>query len=66
MLESIKKFLPQNFNDSLAIFLIIIMPVLWYLQGKGVVTMPGEVTGAFIATWTLVIQFYFRKKESET
>jgi hypothetical protein len=24
--------------------------------------MPGEVVGASIAVWTLVAQFYFRKK----
>jgi hypothetical protein len=65
MLDMIKKFLPQNFNDFLALLLIFIIPVIWVLHGKGIVLFPESVTGALIATWTLIIQFYFRKKSGE-
>lgn len=55
-----------NTNDLLALLiLIIIIPALWILQGRGVITMPGEVIGATIMGWTLVLQFYFRKKKDD-
>ena len=56
-----RKFIPQNFNDFLCLILVIGIIVLWILQGRAIVTFPAEVTGALIVTWTLVIQFYFRK-----
>lgn len=65
MKEIIKRFLPKNFNDFLAVLLIFIIPTLWVLCGYKVVTLESQVTGALIVTWTLVIQFYFRKKETE-
>jgi len=65
MLEFIKRFMPQNFNDLLAVILIFGIITLWILQGYQVVQLPGEVSGALIATFTLVIQFYFRKAKEE-
>jgi hypothetical protein len=59
------KFIPQTFNDLLALILTFGIIAIWILQGKSVITMPSEVTGAMIVTWTLIVQFYFRKKESE-
>jgi hypothetical protein len=56
-----KKFLPQNWNDILSLILVFMIPGLWIAQGCGKITLPTEVTGALIVTWTLVIQFYFRK-----
>jgi hypothetical protein len=59
------KFIPQTFNDLLAVILIFLIPAMWILQGRGFFTLLPEVTGALIVTWTLIIQFYFRKKETE-
>jgi hypothetical protein len=57
------KFAPQNFNDFFALLLIFGIIALWILQGFEVVSLPAEVTGALIVTWTLIVQYYFRKKE---
>ena len=59
------KFIPQNFNDFLALILIFIIPVLWVLCGFKIVSFESEVTGALIATWVMIIQFYFRKAQGE-
>lgn len=56
----------KNFNDLLAMLLIIIIiPGLWVAQGLGILSMPGEVIGATIMAWGLIIQFYFRKRSGE-
>ena len=55
----------KTFNDRLALVLILSIPALWALQGWGKVALAPEVTGALIATWTLVIQYYFRKQPPE-
>jgi hypothetical protein len=57
------KFIPQNFNDLLALVLIAGIVALWIMQGFSIVTFPAEVTGALIVTWTLVVQYYFRKEK---
>ena len=56
-----KKFIPQNFNDFLALVLIFGILGVWLLQGANKINMPTEVTGGLLVTWTLVVQFYFRK-----
>lgn len=50
----------KTINDVLALILIFLIPGIW-LSNKWIV-LPGEVMGALIATWTIIIQFYFRKK----
>ncbi len=60
-----KNFKPQNFNDLLALILIFLIPAIWITQGCGKVTMPTEVNGGLLVTWTLIIQFYFRKTKTE-
>lgn len=50
-----------NFNDRLCILLVFIIPGLWLMEGLGWLKPAPEVNGALIATWTLVIQYYFRK-----
>lgn len=65
MKEVIKKFAPQNFNDLLCLILIIFIALIWGVQGLGKLTLPNEVTGALIVTWTLLIQFYYRKSKTE-
>lgn len=59
------KFIPQNFNDLLALILTFGIIIIWILQGFEVVQLPAEVIGALIATWTMVVQFYFRKAQGE-
>jgi uncharacterized membrane protein YqiK len=61
-----KRFQPQTFNDMLALVLIFGIIVLWILQGRCLLTLAPEVTGALIVTWTLVVQYYFRKAKTET
>ena len=50
-----------HFNDRLALLLLVAIPVLWALSGRGIITLPPEVTGALIVTWTMVVQYYFRR-----
>jgi len=53
-------------NDRLAQGLLFgIIPALWILTGRGILNLPGEIIGATIAGWTLLIQYYFRKKPKE-
>ena len=59
------KTIIANTNDLLALLVLIVIPVLWVLQGRGIINMPGEVIGATIMGWTLVLQYYFRKKQGE-
>jgi len=58
------RFLPQSFNDLLCLVLIFMIAALWILTGLGTLELPAEVTGALIVTWTLLVQYYFRKKQS--
>jgi hypothetical protein len=56
----------QNVNDVIALLiLIVIIPGLWIGQGLGGLNLPGEVLGALIMGWTLVLQYYFRRKPTE-
>ena len=61
----ISKFLPQSFNDFLALVLIGVIVTLWILQGKETIALSEGVNGALIVIFTLVAQFYFRKKQEE-
>jgi hypothetical protein len=56
------RFIPQNFNDLLALVLIAGIMVIWILTARDIICLPAEVVGALIATWTLIVQYYFRKK----
>ena len=60
-----KPYQPQNFNDMLCLVLNGVIITLWILQGLKLLDLPAEVTGALIVTWTLLIQYYFVKKNSE-
>ncbi len=55
---------PQSFNDLLCLILIFLIVTLWVLMGLKIIELSPEVTGALIVTWTLLIQFYFRKKST--
>lgn len=56
----------SRFNEQLGLVAIVGIPVLWILHGVGVVVLPGEILGGTLAGWMLVLQFFFRKKESES
>lgn len=53
----------KTFNDRLAILLLVIIPVIWLQKW---VDTPDTVNGALIATWTMVVQYYFRKAPPAT
>ena len=59
--------MPKNFRDLMAILLaVIVFPALWVLEGLGIISVPNGMLVATLPLETLVIQFYFRKKETET
>jgi hypothetical protein len=60
--DKMRKLIPQNYNDFLCLVLIILIAALWILTGLKILELPSEVTGALIVTWTILIQYYFRKK----
>lgn len=51
----------MKFNNFFATFLVALIATLWILQGTGKISAMPEVSGATIATFTLIVQFYFRK-----
>lgn len=56
----------MKFRDILAIGLEGGIIGFWTLQGYNILTnVSGEVNGALIAVFTLVAQFYFRKKPEQ-
>jgi hypothetical protein len=56
----------KKINDLLALLIaVVIIPAFWILDGLKVLEVNGEVLGATIATWTLIVQYYFRKKPSD-
>ena len=61
----LKKLVPQNFNDFLCLVLIFLITFLWVLQGFKIMELAPEITGALIVTWTLLVQYYFRKKSNQ-
>jgi hypothetical protein len=61
----LKKLVPQNFNDFLCLVLILLITLLWVLQGCKTLELAPEITGALIVTWTLLVQYYFRKKSNQ-
>jgi len=52
----------QTFNDRLALFILTIIPALWLSQALAKFSLSEAVNGALIVTWTLVVQYYFRKQ----
>jgi hypothetical protein len=59
------KWTPKDFNDFLCLFLITMIMILWLLIGIGILTLPETVIGATIVTWTLLVNYYFRKAPTE-
>ena len=53
-------------NDIIALLLLsIIIPGIWISEGIGKLELPGEIIGATIAGWTVILQYYFRKARAE-
>ncbi len=52
----------RTFNDRIGLILLVGLPVLWVLDGRGVVALQREVVGATLVTWALVTQYYFRRQ----
>lgn len=55
----------KTFNDQLALYLLVAIPAIWLLSSRVGLEISDQVEGALILAWGLVLQFYFRKKESE-
>mgnify|MGYP000097142512 CR=1 FL=1 len=52
-----------KFRDLLAVVVQGEIVAFWILQGLGILkNIPSEINGALIAVFTLIMQFYFRKK----
>lgn len=53
-------------NDIIALLLLLlIIPGIWISQGLKLLVLPGEIIGATIAGWTIILQYYFRKTRGE-
>ncbi len=55
------RFLPRRWNDTLSIFVIVGVPLLWVFGH-----LPEIVLGATITGWSMVITFYFRKAPADS
>jgi len=55
------KFIPQNFNDFLALILVFLIVALWLVQGCTNINLRDDVNGALVVLFTLVVQYYFRR-----
>lgn len=51
---------PKTWNDWLALLVIVGVPVMWVWGNVN-----EMISGASIAGWTLVLQFYYRKSQGE-
>lgn len=52
----------MNFNNIFAVWLTLVIAVVWVLNGTGAIDVPGEILGALVTSWILVVQYYFRRK----
>ena len=62
MLKAFCRLIPQNFNDSLALFLLVGIPTLWVVMARAGLDYPRDAT---ISGFTIVIMYYFRKAAPE-
>ena len=54
----------RKFNDWLALLLLVgIIPGLWVSSHW--LHYPGEIIGASIMAWTIVLQYFYRKGKGE-
>lgn len=55
------EWVPKNWNDILAVWIIIGLPLLLVFVYASVIPLPEIVVGALIGGWTLTCQYYWRK-----
>ena len=55
-----------RFNEQLGLVAVVGIPILWALHGTNIMVLPGEILGGTLAGWMLVLQYFFRKKETES
>jgi len=53
----------KSFNNCFAVLNILLLFTMWMLQGFGVISIPEIILGVLTGTHTMIITFYFRKKE---
>jgi hypothetical protein len=51
----------KNWNDQISLAAIIGIPALWIANHW--IPLPEAVVGASIMGWTMVLQYYFRRRE---
>jgi len=62
-METVKRI---KSNDIIALLLLfLVIPGIWIAEGLHLLELPGEVIGATIAGWTIILQYYFRKTRGE-
>lgn len=59
------KWVPQNWNDILAVWVIIGLPLLLVYVYAAAISLPEIVVGALVAGWSLTCQYYWRKAPPE-
>jgi len=53
----------MKFKDAFAAGVVAAILIFWGLQGVSALqSVPGEVNGALISAFTLIVQYYFRKR----
>jgi hypothetical protein len=58
-------FAPKNWNDILAVWVIVLLPVLLVFVYASGIPLPEIVVGALVGGWTLTVQYYWRKAPPE-
>lgn len=59
------RWIPKSWNDALSVPVIVLLPLMLVFVYANGIPLPEIVIGALVAGWTLAVQFYYRKKESE-
>jgi len=55
----------KDFNDLLALILIVLIPAIWVVDAVTTLEFNGQVIGATILGWGQVLTYYYRKKRGE-
>ena len=55
----------KNFNDPLALIIIVLVPLMVFGAKLLSIDIAGEVLGTFTGGWLLVLQYYFRSAPAE-
>lgn len=56
----------KNFNDRLALLLVLSLPIFWIIVAIKNANVSGEILGATVMAWGLIIQYYFRRSPPTT